>query len=219
MRPKAVVIFSGGLDSSTLLYYARTSHDVHALTFDYGSKHNAREQAAASLIARRANVSHTIVPLPFVNELFKSDLLLRGGKIPEGHYEDVSMRRTVVPFRNGIMLAIAVGFAESIDAGVVMFAGHAGDHAIYPDCRPEFLQAIAQCARVGTYRGVVVEDPFITMKKSDIVELGNKLAVPLSLTYSCYRGEEDHCGRCGTCHERKEAFQLAGVPDPTRYES
>ncbi len=217
MKPKSVVIFSGGLDSTTLLYYAYRTHEVHTLTFDYGSKHNAREKAAASEIARLAEVPHIVVPLPFVNELFKSDLLIAGGEIPEGHYQDVSMRRTVVPFRNGIMLAVAVGFAESIDAGLVMFAGHAGDHVIYPDCRPDFLRAFAQSARVGTYRGVVVDDPFINMKKSEIVAAGKRLGVPFGITYSCYKGGENHCGLCGTCLERKEAFHAAGVPDPTTY--
>lgn len=217
MKEKAVVIYSGGLDSTTLLYFAMREYEIHAITFDYGSKHNEREQRAAVEITKNAKISHTVVDLPFIGELFQSDLLKSGGEVPEGHYQDQSMRKTVVPFRNGIMLSIAVGFAESIGARFVFYAAHAGDHAIYPDCRTEFLEAITRSAKVGTYLGVEIKDPFIQKKKSEIVALGKELGVPFALTYSCYKGGEAHCGKCGTCMERKEAFQLAGVPDPTSY--
>jgi len=215
---KAVVTFSGGLDSATLLFWAVKRYDVSALTFDYGSKHNKREQAAAREIARRLDVSHVVIKLPFVNEFFESSLLQSGGEIPEGHYEDSSMRSTVVPFRNGIILSIAVGYAESIGAKAVLYAAHAGDHAIYPDCRPEFLKAISEAAHHGTYLGVQIDDPFIDITKKEIAALARDLGVPFELTYSCYKGGELHCGKCGTCVERKEAFRLAGIPDPTRYE-
>lgn len=215
---KVVVILSGGLDSTTLLYWAKREYEVSALTFDYGSKHNERERIAAKKIAYRLNVPHTIIDLPFVDELFKSDLLRSGGAIPEGHYEDASMRKTVVPFRNGIMLSIAVGYAESIEATIVLYGAHGGDHAIYPDCRPEFLKSMAEAGRVGTYIGVDIKDPFMNLKKKDIVALGKDLHVPFEITYSCYKGGEKHCGTCGTCVERKEAFQLAGIVDPTVYE-
>ncbi|MBI3578926.1 MAG: 7-cyano-7-deazaguanine synthase QueC [Ignavibacteriales bacterium] len=215
---KAVVILSGGLDSTTLLYWAKREYNVSALTFDYGSKHNERERVASKKIAQRLNVPHTIIDLPFVDELFKSDLLRSGGAIPQGHYEDDSMRKTVVPFRNGIMLAIAVGYAESIEANIVLYGAHGGDHAIYPDCRPEFLKSMSEAGRAGTYRGVEIKDPFMNLKKKDIVALGMDLHVPFELTYSCYNGGEKHCGTCGTCVERREAFQLAGVVDPTVYE-
>lgn len=215
---KAVVILSGGLDSTTLLYWANKQYEVSALTFDYGSKHNERERVAAKKIAQRLNVPHTIIDLPFVDELFKSDLLRSGGAIPEGHYEDASMRKTVVPFRNGIMLSIAIGYAESIEASTVLYGAHGGDHAIYPDCRPEFLKSISEAGRVGTYLGVEIKDPFMNLKKKDIVALGKDLHVPFEITYSCYNGGEKHCGKCGTCVERKEAFQLSGVVDPTVYE-
>ena len=215
---KAVVTFSGGLDSTTLLYWAAKRYDVSALTFDYGSKHNEREQRAAREIASRLNIPHVIIKLPFVNEFFKSSLLQSGGEIPEGHYEDSSMQSTVVPFRNGIMLSIAVGYAESIETKSVLYAAHAGDHAIYPDCRPEFLKAISEAGHHGTYLGVEIKDPFINMTKKEIVILGKELGIPFELTYSCYKGGKLHCRKCGTCVERKEAFQLAGIPDPTRYE-
>jgi len=214
---KAVVTLSGGLDSSTLLYWAAKRYKINALTFDYGSKHSQREIFAAEEIARRLSVPHSIIELPFINTFFKSDLLKSGGEIPEGHYEDSSMRSTVVPFRNGIILSIAVGYAESIDTKTVLYAAHAGDHAIYPDCRPDFLNAMVQAGRTGTYLGVEIKDPFITMSKKGIVLLGKELGVPFDATYSCYKGGELHCGKCGTCVERKEAFKLAGIPDPTKY--
>ena len=216
---KAVVTFSGGLDSTTLLFWAAKNHDVSAITFDYGSKHNGRERSAATRIAQRLGVSHTIVRLPFINDLFKSSLLKSGGEVPEGHYEDSSMRSTVVPFRNGIMLSIAIGYAESIGAKCIYYAAHSGDHAIYPDCRPEFLNSMSKAGKKGTYLGVEVNDPFIDKPKKEIVILGKELGVPFELTYSCYKGGRLHCGKCGTCVERKEAFQLAGIPDPTRYET
>lgn len=215
---KAVVTLSGGLDSATLLYWSAKRYDVRAVTFDYGSKHNEREQSAAKEMSRRLGVRHTLIKLPFINELFQSALLQSGGEIPEGHYEDSSMRSTVVPFRNGIMLSIAAGYAESVGAKAVLYAAHAGDHAIYPDCRPAFLKAMSEAARAGTYMNVEIKDPFIGLHKKDIVVLGNELRVPFDITYSCYKGGELHCGKCGTCVERKEAFQLAGIPDPTRYE-
>ncbi len=215
---KAVVTLSGGLDSTTLLFWAAKRYDVSALTFDYGSKHNRHEQSAAKEIVRRLNIRHTIIKLPFINNFFKSDLLRSGGEIPEGHYEDSSMRSTVVPFRNGIILSIAVGYAESIEAKTVFYAAHAGDHTIYPDCRPEFLKAISEAGRLGTYLGVEIQDPFIRMSKKEIAILGRELDVPFEITYSCYKGGKLHCGRCGTCVERKEAFQLAGIADPTMYE-
>ena len=215
---RAVVTLSGGLDSATLLFWAVKRYDVSAITFDYGSKHNEKEQAAATELAGLTNVRHTFIKLPFINDLFKSDLLRSGGSIPEGHYEDESMRSTVVPFRNGIMLSIAVGLAESVGAGTVLYAAHAGDHAVYPDCRPDFLKAMSAAARAGTYMNVQIKDPFIGMHKKDIVLLGDELKVPFGVTYSCYKGGERHCGKCGTCVERREAFRLAGIADPTRYE-
>lgn len=219
MKERCIVLFSGGLDSTTLLYFALQNYEAIALTFTYGSKHNEKETGAAKRITEKLKVPHTIISLPFVEQLFRSDLLKSGGEIPEGHYQDDSMRRTVVPFRNGILLSIAVGYAESLNARKVWYAAHAGDHAIYPDCRSEFFQAIGQSAKHGTYLGVEIEDPFLQKKKSEIVSIGDKLKVPFSLTYSCYKGLEIHCGKCGTCVERKEAFREAGIVDPTDYSS
>lgn len=215
---RVVVSFSGGLDSTTLLCWALRRYEVNALTFHYGSKHARQEIKAAESITAKFGVAHKIIHLPFINELFNSDLLASGGTIPEGHYEDNSMRRTVVPFRNGIMLSIAVGYAESIGATTVLYAAHSGDHAIYPDCRPEFLNAMSEAGRLGTYAGLEIKDPFIGMSKGDIVTLGTDLQVPFGSTYSCYNGRPKHCGKCGACVERKEAFELAGIDDPTVYE-
>lgn len=215
---KALVILSGGMDSATVLAYAKTIHEeVETLTFNYGSKHNERENRSAVDLSDHFQVKNQIVKLPFVNELFKSDLLKSGGEIPEGHYADVSMKRTVVPFRNGIMLSIAAGYAESIGAKAIYLGAHAGDHAIYPDCRPEWTQAMAKAILLGGYGEVALLSPFVEITKAAICRLGAKLMVPFEKTYSCYKGEEKHCGKCGTCVERKEAFDQADIIDPTPY--
>lgn len=203
----------------TALHWAAREHGVEgALSFDYGSKHNHREIPMASWQAARLGVRHDVIALDFVNRLFSSDLLRSGGEIPEGHYADASMRRTVVPFRNGIMLAIACGLAESRGAEAVVIAAHSGDHAIYPDCREPFLRAMAEAMERGTYAGVKLLRPFVGCDKAEIVRCGVAIGVDYARTWSCYKGGEIHCGRCGTCVERREAFRLAGVPDPTVYE-
>lgn len=208
------------MDSVTALYHAAAEHEVtDALSFDYGSKHNHREIPCARDHAERLGVRHTTIPLNFIAEHFASDLLLSGGDIPDGHYEEESMKRTVVPFRNGIMLSIAAGFAESRGAEALVIAAHSGDHAIYPDCREPFMQAMSDAIRLGTYAGVQVLRPFIALTKAGIAARGAALGVDFSRTWSCYKGGDLHCGTCGTCVERREAFLLAGLPDPTRYES
>jgi 7-cyano-7-deazaguanine synthase len=217
---RVVVLLSGGMDSVAALYHVRTEHEVAAcLSFDYGAKHNAREIPFARQHARALDLPHWVIPLSFVGEHFASDLLQSGAEIPKGHYEEQSMKKTVVPFRNGIMLAIAAGFAESQNAQGLVIAAHAGDHAIYPDCREEFMRAMADAVRLGTYAEVEILRPFIDKTKAEIVQRGAKLGVDFALTWSCYVGAEVHCGECGTCVERREAFQLAGVADPTPYSS
>ena len=211
---KALLIYSGGLDSTTLLYEYKESI-VLAVTFDYGSKHNAREIACAVENCKRLGIKHLVIPLGFIGQYFKSDLLLSGGDIPEGSYADENMKSTVVPFRNGIMLAVAAGLAESYELDAIMLANHSGDHAIYPDCRPEFIDAFAAAVKAGTYNGVQVVSPYCNISKRDIALRGKAIGVDYSLTYSCYKGGEKHCGKCGTCVERKEA--LAGF-DSTVYE-
>lgn len=216
---KALVVFSGGLDSTTLLYYALEHFDeVETLSFTYGSKHNDIEHYYALKTCEKLNIKNTLISLDFISQYFKSDLLKSGGDIPEGMYNEENMKSTVVPFRNGIMLAIAAGFAESNDIDVLLLGNHSGDHAIYPDCRPEFIANIAGAIREGTEKRIQVISPFCDMTKTDIVKLGAELGVDYSLTYSCYKGGKKHCGKCGTCTERKESFEQAGVKDPTEYE-
>lgn len=211
---KAVLIYSGGLDSTTLLYEFKDEIAL-ALSFDYGSKHNRMELEYAAENCRRLGIKHLVIPLDFIRKNFRSDLLLGQGSIPEGTYDSANMQSTVVPFRNGIMLAVAVGLAESYGLDAVLLANHGGDHSIYPDCREEFIEAFDAAAKAGTYNGVRVLSPYCNITKRDIALKGKALGVDFSLTYSCYKGGEKHCGRCGTCNERKEA--LEGF-DPTIYE-
>ena len=210
----AILIYSGGLDSTTL--QNEYKDDIRlAVTFDYGSKHNAREIACAKENCALLGIQHLIIPLDFIGKYFRSDLLISGGEIPEGSYADENMRSTVVPFRNGIMLAVAAGLAESRDLDTVLLANHSGDHAIYPDCRPEFVDAFDKATAAGTYNGVRIVSPYCNLTKRDIALRGRSLGIDYSKTYSCYKGGQKHCGLCGTCQERKEA--LAGF-DPTEYE-
>lgn len=214
---KGVIIVSGGMDSITLLY-ARKEDIALAVTFDYGSNHNKREAELAKWHCEKLGIEHIIIPLEFMHQYFKSSLLQGADAVPEGHYADENMKSTVVPFRNGIMLAIACGLAESRGLGSVFIANHAGDHAIYPDCRATFIESMSEAMAYGTYEHIKVEAPFTSLTKSDIAHIGAELGVDYSKTYSCYKGGEKHCGKCGTCVERKEAFALAGIDDPTEYE-
>jgi len=217
---KVVVLCSGGMDSVTALYWARAHHTVTAaLSFDYGAKHNHREIPWALAHAAKLGVPHRIIPLDFIGQLFTSDLLKSGGEIPEGHYAADNMKLTVVPFRNGIMLAAAAGFAESAGAEALVMAAHAGDHTIYPDCREDFMTAMGNALRLGTYAGIQLLRPFITKTKGQIAAEGGQLGINFAQTWSCYKGGLIHCGKCGTCVERREAFLQAGLVDPTVYES
>ena len=217
-RMKVLVLCSGGMDSVTALHRAAREHVVTGVvSFDYGAKHNARELPFAAEHARLLGAPHTIIPLDFIAKHFSSALLRTGRAVPEGHYEDRTMRQTVVPFRNGIMLAAAGGLAESLGAEGLVIAAHAGDHAIYPDCREEFMTGMAAALRHGTYARVALLRPFIAMTKAEIVAEGARLGVDFARTWSCYVGGAVHCGKCGTCVERREAFLVAGLPDPTVY--
>ncbi|HNC22806.1 MAG TPA: 7-cyano-7-deazaguanine synthase QueC [Opitutaceae bacterium] len=217
---KVVVLCSGGMDSVTALHWARREHQlVAAVSFNYGAKHNPRELPFAAEHASRLGVRHEVISLDFVNRLFSSHLLQGGGAIPDGHYEASNMKQTVVPFRNAIMLSIAAGFAESAGADGLVIAAHGGDHAIYPDCREDFMVAMGEAMRLGTYARVELLRPFIALSKSGIAQEGARLGVDYSRTWSCYKGGARHCGKCGTCVERREAFLVAGLKDPTDYES
>lgn len=216
MKDSAIIV-SGGMDSITLLHEYKDSIAL-AITFDYGSNHAMREIECANWHCVQLGIEHIVIPLDFIHRYFKSSLLEGADAIPEGHYAAENMKSTVVPFRNGIMLAIACGLAESRGLRWVMIANHGGDHAIYPDCRMGFISAISEAMKEGTYLGVRVLAPYTNITKADIAERGAALGVDYSKTWSCYKGGEKHCGKCGTCVERKEAFALAGVPDPTEYE-
>ena len=214
----SVIIYSGGLDSTTLLYDERDRVAL-AVTFDYGSNHAVREIACARHHCGQFGIEHLVFELGFMGRYFHSSLLSGGDAIPSGNYDEENMKSTVVPFRNGIMLSIACGLAESRGLKRVLIANHGGDHAIYPDCRPSFINAMDAAMRAGTYVNVEIAAPYTHLTKADIVKRGTQLGVDYGETYSCYRGGEHHCGTCGTCSERREAFREAGIPDPTEYET
>ena len=213
----SLIALSGGVDSTTLLYEYR-EEIACAVGFDYGSKHNAREIAAAKAICRELEIPYLIIPLAFIEEYFRSDLLLSGGEMQLGDYSEENMSSTVVPFRNGIMLSVLAGLAESRDLQQVLIANHFGDHAIYPDCRESFVKPMGEAITAGTSNGVKLVAPYTALTKAEIVARGTRLGVPYGKTYSCYQGGERHCGRCGTCRERHEAFVANGLEDPTLYE-
>lgn len=217
-KKKVIVLLSGGMDSVTALHWAAKHHHVVcAVSFDYGSNHAGHELACAGWQAKKLGIPHKIVDIRTIGAHLKSALLEGGAAIPDGHYESENMKQTVVPFRNGIMLAIVAGIAESCEAQGIVIAAHAGDHAIYPDCREEFMEAMADAVRLGTYAELQIMRPFIAKRKEEIAAIGAELGVDFAHTYSCYKGGEQHCGTCGTCQERKEAFALANLPDPTPY--
>lgn len=216
MKNSAIIV-SGGMDSITLLYDHKDEIAL-GISFDYGSNHNAREIPFAKIHCERLGIKHITINLDFMHQYFKSSLLDGAEAIPEDHYADDNMKSTVVPFRNGIMLAIAIGIAESNNLDQVFIANHGGDHTIYPDCRPEFINAIDAAATAGTYNNVKVIAPYTKITKSDIARFGKRLGIDYAETWSCYKGGEVHCGKCGTCVERKEALAEAGIEDKTIYE-
>jgi 7-cyano-7-deazaguanine synthase len=205
------------MDSTTMLYEYKERIAL-AVSFNYGSKHNDKEIAFASQHCQKLGIQHIIIPLDFMLKYFKSSLLIGGEDIPEGNYDDENMKSTVVPFRNGIMLAIAAGMAESNGLRYVMMANHGGDHAIYPDCRPEFVSAMSSAISAGTYEGLQILAPYTNITKTDIAIRGKQLGIDYALTWSCYKGGDKHCGKCGTCTERIEALRDAGITDTTEYE-
>jgi 7-cyano-7-deazaguanine synthase len=219
MKNKMVVLFSGGMDSATLLYhFLAMGNEVYALGINYGQRH-IKELLSASEITKKLGVLYEIVDLRSIAKLINTSSLINLDiAVPDGHYEENSMKITVVPNRNMILLSIATGWAITLKADGVGYAAHAGDHTIYPDCRPKFIKAMSQAIALADNHQVKLYTPFQDFSKADICALGYKLKVPFELTWSCYKGQEKHCGKCGTCVERKEAFQLAKVKDPISYE-
>jgi 7-cyano-7-deazaguanine synthase len=219
-QSKTVLIYSGGIDSTVLLYdLLNSGHDVQALSVNYGQRHSKELDCAKSL-CKQLNVEHHVADLTALNPLLSgSSLTSPHVQVPEGHYEDESMKATVVPNRNMILLSIATGWAMSTGASSVSYAAHSGDRAIYPDCREEFSDAMNSVMEIAGWDKVSLNRPFSSLTKADIVKLGDELDVPFEQTWSCYKGGQVHCGVCGTCVERREAFQLAGVTDPTIYDN
>lgn len=221
---RAVMVVSGGLDSTTMAYSLRAQgYELVAISFDYGQRHR-KELDFAEQMAADLDAPWTLIDLHaagVTSFLTGSALTDESVTIPDGHYADESMKVTVVPNRNAIMLSIACALAVTRDAGAVAFGAHTGDHFIYPDCRPEFVRAYQSMVdlAVDGLASIQILTPFLAMTKADIVRLGAELQVPFERTWSCYKGGALHCGTCGTCHERREAFALAGVTDPTVYES
>ncbi len=212
---QVIMLLSGGLDSTVLsAHYLAGGHRVRALSIDYGQRHR-RELAAAAAVAGFYQIEHRVARLGEMEFLFTgSSLTDPAVEVPEGPYTTDSMKVTVVPNRNMILLSLAIAWAVSTRSDIVACAAHAGDHVLYPDCRPEFISAIGQAARLCDWHAVRLETPFLSWKKDQIVHYGQQLAAPFHLTWSCYQGKERPCGRCGTCVERRQAFQAAGVDDP-----
>jgi 7-cyano-7-deazaguanine synthase len=222
-----VVLLSGGMDSTVLatdlvrnidtqrdMWQGPGSDRVSAISIDYGQRH-VRELAAADAVARTLGIEHRVIDAASVGRGLASALTDPDRPVPEGHYAEESMAATVVPGRNLLFAAIAIAHAASTGHGTVALAVHAGDHPVYPDCRPEFTSMVSTLAE-GTY-GVRVAAPYVRMSKAEICAWGSQVGAPLGLSWSCYQGGDFHCGRCGTCVERAEAFHLAKVPDPTTY--
>lgn len=218
MGRKTVVVLSGGMDSSTLLYFLlKAGHQVKAIGFDYGQRHR-KELNSARLICEKLDVPFVAADLTTVAPLFAGQSALLGKvDVPHGHYADESMKATVVPNRNMIMLSLAAGHAIASGFNAIAYGAHAGDHDIYPDCRVPFIEALGSALLLCDWQPVELLRPFADKRKEDIARLGEDLCVPWSLTWSCYEGGQVHCGKCGTCVERREAFALAGIEDPTEY--
>lgn len=215
---KDVIILSGGMDSTTLVYdLLSKGSEVALLSFNYGQRHR-KELDFARRTASKLGLEHMVVDVTSINQLLQGSSLTSDNiAVPEGHYAEASMKSTVVPNRNMIMLSLATGYAVSKGFDRVAFAAHGGDHTIYPDCRAEFVHKLSDVTRIANWQPVEVVAPYIHRTKADIASIGDKLNVPWEDTWSCYKGGEHHCGKCGTCTERIEAFSLAGVKDPTKY--
>ena len=206
----SLLVLSGGMDSTTMLYEYQDRIAL-AISFHYGSNHNDKELAFAKLHCERLGIEHIIIPLSFIKEYFNSSLLQGSEAIPEGNYDEENMKSTVVPFRNGIMLAIAAGMAENRGLQYIMLANHGGDHAIYPDCRPDFVDAMDKAVCAGTWNNVRLLTPYTNISKAEIARHGLRLGINYDETWSCYKGGDKPCGVCGTCREREEALKEACI--------
>lgn len=219
MSEKVVVIYSGGMDSFTVLNRAiKEGFDVHALTFNYGQRH-VKEVEYAKGVCEDLNVPHKIVDISAINSIIAGSSLTDDIDVPEGHYESDNMKQTVVPNRNMILLSLAIGYAVSLEATKVYYGAHSGDHAIYPDCRPEFVKKMQDVAAIANYEAIDIAVPYLNNDKIEILADGLKMGLDYSKTWTCYNGRELACGKCGACQERLEAFSKNKVTDPLVYEA
>jgi len=211
---KIISVLSGGMDSTTLLYkLLAEGNEVKAISFNYGQRHKLELQKASETCLK-LGIQHRIVDISFIKELVSNSALTGNMAVPEGHYEDKSMKLTVVPNRNMIMASIAIGYAVNEDFDAIALGVHAGDHAIYPDCRPEFIEKLNEVSLIANYKPIEVLAPFLTLDKGDIAIIGKQLGVDYTSTLTCYNGTEKPCGKCGACQERIEAFKKADLADP-----
>ncbi len=219
MKENVVVVYSGGMDSFTLLHrVAAQPNDVFALSFDYGQRH-AKELTVAAEVCEELGVHHKIVDISSIHSLIGGSALTSDIAVPEGHYEEASMKLTVVPNRNMIMLSLAVGYAVSLGANKVYYGAHSGDHAIYPDCRPEFVERMNDVCKIANYEEVSIVTPYLDQSKIEILADGIQMKLDYTKTWTCYNGRETSCGKCGACQERLEAFEQNGIIDPLPYEA
>lgn len=219
---RAVVIYSGGMDSFTLLNEVLNTHSgeddkIFALSFNYGQRHK-KELEYAAKVCEELGVEHKVVDITGINSILQGSSLTSDIDVPEGHYAAENMKQTVVPNRNMILLSLAIGYAVSVEADHVFYGAHAGDHAIYPDCRPEFIRAMNHVAMIANYHAVHVHTPYLNMSKGDIAAVGRDLGLDYGKSWTCYNGRDKACGKCGACVERLEAMEFAGIEDPIEYE-
>lgn len=218
MPQKVVVIYSGGMDSFTVLHNAiRAGHEVYALSFNYGQRH-VKELVCAQAVCQELGIHHKIVDISAINQLIGGSSLTDDIEVPEGHYAADNMKSTVVPNRNMILLSLAVGYAVSLEAQAVYYGAHSGDHFIYPDCRPEFVQKMNDVCQIANYEPVDIVSPYLQQTKIEILKDGLAMGLDYSKTWTCYNGREKACGKCGSCQERLEAFTLNNTTDPLPYE-
>lgn len=219
MQEKVVVIYSGGMDSFTILNSVfQKGYEVYALTFDYGQKHN-KEIDFARAVCTEMKIDHRIIDITAINQLLQSSSLTSDQAIPEGDYALTNMKSTVVPNRNMILLSLAIGYAVDIGANKVYYGAHSGDHSIYPDCRPEFVHAINEVAKIANYKPVEIVTPFLNSSKDEILAAGLKMGLDYGKSWTCYNGRSNACGQCASCLERLEAFAINGAIDPLSYEN
>ncbi len=215
---KVVVIYSGGMDSFTVLNRAlKEGNKVYALSFDYGQRH-VKELACASSVCESLKINHKVIDISAINQLLAGSSLTDDIEIPEGHYESENMKSTIVPNRNMILLSLAVGYAVSVGAGQVYYGAHSGDHVIYPDCRPEFVQKMNDVCQIANYESVKIFSPYLKVNKTAILADGISMGLDYSNTWTCYNGRAKACGKCGSCQERLEAFSDNEIVDPIAYE-